>query len=120
MLQFTISDVELKPVEINIRPTEGVADIWMNKDIETKIITDEDTGEEKTIYSANQAYCLHAATKNIESDVKADFDRWFEIACSWQPGQEGAPTTEERIVELESTIDDLTECILEMSKEIYA
>lgn len=119
MLQIVQSDTKLSPIEINVRTVEGIADIYLNKNIKSGKIVDE-TGKTKTVYTAEQAYFIHTANDTLEQDINADFDKWFDFAATWTPGQDTDTRTDaEKIADLNETVDMLTECILEMSQEIY-
>lgn len=121
MLNKCDSDTKLEPIVIAVRPDTGIADIWLNKGIETYTEQPEDEpGEPKEKYTANQAYMQHAATDNLHADIEADFEAWFEFAKDWEPSATEISDTAAQLALTNARVDMLEQCVLEMSETVYA
>ena len=115
MLCITESVTPIEAIVINTRTDVGIADVWLNKDIQSYIKADPETDEEVTHYSAKQAYFQHTASDTLLVDLEADFDGWFEYASKWE-----AETPQLNAQQgVTDRLDMIEECLLEMSMEVY-
>lgn len=115
MLCITESATPIEAIVINTRTDVGIADVWLNKEIQSYTETEPETGTEVTRYTAKQAYFQHAASDTLRAELEADFDGWFEYASTWE-AEIPQPNAQQ---ELADRLDMIEECLLEMSMEVY-
>lgn len=115
MLSITDSFTPIESIVINVRQDVGIADVWLNKDIQSYTEAEPETGAEVTRYTAKQAYFQHAASDTLRAELEADFDGWFEYAAKWKAETMQQNTQQE----LADRLEMIEECLLEMSMEVY-
>lgn len=112
---------------------DGKADIWIHKGIDSA----EKTEDGKTYtdhFAAEEAYARMAFDGGPE-EIAENIDEWFDEVAAWQPPAPANPAPQEaeiaalktqlgeiasKVGSLEQQGEVLTECILEMSEQVYA
>ncbi len=118
MLMKTESNLPLEAVEINVREDVGVADVWLHKNIEEVRRTDEE-GNTLTAYVADEVYFMHAYTDTLAEELMESFDEWWEYGKTWEHEKQ-LTKAERELKAAYGRIDELEDCLLEMSETVYA
>lgn len=116
---------------------DGKADVWIRRGIGSDEFDSFEEGEEIVVQhiAKEEAYARLDASEVSVKDIKKSLNKWFERVAAWEPPTPSGQSPQEneaflvmrqqveslasKVGELTQQNEALTECLLEMSEEVY-
>lgn len=110
----TIMPPDIEVASVLYMPHDGIADVWLRKNIMTE--TRNDSGDEYEVQTADELFFQIDTAAASEQNIIDNFDKFWVYGIAWT--DERNMTDAEIIAKLRAENNELKECIVELSSLI--